>query len=221
MAADLSAEGCGLELAGERIVLLASRAAWWPAQSTLLIADLHVGKEESFRRLGVAMPHAVLDESLERLATTLARTRADRLIVIGDLIHDRLGLSESIVERFQRWRDGFSGTIELVVGNHDRRVRELPAAWRLHVRADGASDGPFRYCHEPCDAGEAGVLWSGHLHPTFRCGGKAVPAFVLIGRGPFTQVILPAFTSFSRGPGFVSDVDRRVYAVASGHVLAV
>ncbi|MDP3286967.1 MAG: DEAD/DEAH box helicase, partial [Methyloversatilis sp.] len=57
-----------LDIAGESMTLLAERALWWPAQSTLLIADAHFGKGVTFRARGVAVPSGTSDDTLDRLA---------------------------------------------------------------------------------------------------------------------------------------------------------
>ena len=41
---------------GERLQLHADRALYWPARGRLLIADLHLGKGDVFRRAGIAVP---------------------------------------------------------------------------------------------------------------------------------------------------------------------
>jgi DNA ligase-associated metallophosphoesterase len=215
-----------IDVAGERVELLPQRAVWWPAARTLLVADLHIGKEATFRRFGIAMPHGVLEESLERLSLLVAMTGAERIVVIGDLIHAKQGMSAEVVERFASWRASFDGAVELVIGNHDRHVQAMPASWRVTVREESTCDGPFAYRHEPHEDAEqpdgnapaataAAFRWCGHLHPTVRVVGAALPAFV-IGR---RQAILPAFTAFSRGPGMSPRDDESVYAIASGAVV--
>ena len=50
---------CGdllIDVAGVHLELLADRAVWLAATRTLLIADLHLGKAQSFRRAGVPVP---------------------------------------------------------------------------------------------------------------------------------------------------------------------
>ena len=42
--------------AGESLVLLGERALYWPTRQALLIADLHLGKADVFRRAGIALP---------------------------------------------------------------------------------------------------------------------------------------------------------------------
>ncbi|HNG81848.1 MAG TPA: DEAD/DEAH box helicase, partial [Burkholderiaceae bacterium] len=72
--------GCAVELAGEALWLLPERALWWPAQSMLLVADVHLGKAQSFRRLGVPVPGGSGAESLARLSGLIAALRARELV---------------------------------------------------------------------------------------------------------------------------------------------
>ncbi|RBB99100.1 phosphoesterase, partial [Xanthomonas oryzae pv. oryzae] len=45
-----------LQLAGETVELLGERALYRPAHRALLIADLHLGKADVFRRAGIGLP---------------------------------------------------------------------------------------------------------------------------------------------------------------------
>lgn len=47
-----------LTLAGETLHLLGARALYWPTRSAMLIADLHLGKADLFRRAASACPAA-------------------------------------------------------------------------------------------------------------------------------------------------------------------
>lgn len=215
-------DGLAIAVAGELVTLCAERAAWWPARRTLLVADLHLGKEETFLHFGVPMPATVLEETLERLGRLAAAGPVRRIVVVGDLVHARAGLSSAVVDRVARWRRSFPGSVELVAGNHDRCVAAMPASWGIEPLAEEVLDGPFAYRHEPpVDDGprdDGRLVWCGHLHPTVRiAGGIALPAF-LVGR---SRAVLPAFTAFARGPGVAVGPHDRVFAAASGQVVEV
>ena len=45
-----------IDIAGTRLLLLADRAAYWPEQKTLLVADVHFGKAGTYRALGQPVP---------------------------------------------------------------------------------------------------------------------------------------------------------------------
>ena len=67
-----------IEAGGEALALLPEKAAWWPAQRALLVADAHVGKAQSFRRLGVPVPRGTTTETLAALSEAeLARVPLD------------------------------------------------------------------------------------------------------------------------------------------------
>jgi metallophosphoesterase superfamily enzyme len=72
---------------GARLWLLAQRAAYLPEHQTLLVADAHVGKAQSFRRLGVPVPGGTTAETLDRLSAAVAATGARRVVFLGDLLH--------------------------------------------------------------------------------------------------------------------------------------
>ena len=54
-----------VEVGGAALHLLPQKAAWWPAERTLLVADAHIGKAVSFRRLGVPVPPGTTSETLD------------------------------------------------------------------------------------------------------------------------------------------------------------
>ena len=43
-------------VAGEKLLLLAERVAYWPAKGALFVADFHLGKAASFRSAGIPLP---------------------------------------------------------------------------------------------------------------------------------------------------------------------
>ena len=77
---------------GQPLQLLAERALWDPSERQLLLADLHLGKAESFQASGIPLPSDGDLGNLNRLLELAARWQPKRLVVLGDLIHSRLGL---------------------------------------------------------------------------------------------------------------------------------
>ena len=43
-------------ISGEQLDLLPEKAIWWPRRRTLLVADVHCGKDATFRAMGVPVP---------------------------------------------------------------------------------------------------------------------------------------------------------------------
>jgi uncharacterized protein len=207
-----------VSVAGERLELLAERAVHWPARSSLLVADLHWGKTETFRAHGIALPDGTLDGDLARLSAALERTQARRVVVLGDLIHHATGLTPALVEHINAWRRRWPGELVLVRGNHDKTSIKFPASWGLEIVEAELADGPFLLRHEPVPA-EGRYVWAGHLHPQVRIAGRGdaltLPCYHL-GR---TTGILPAFSEFTGGLLVRRRPGDRVFALVEGHVI--
>src|SRR6185436_15640126 len=52
-------------VAGEELLLLPERAAYWPAKRALFVADYHLGKAASFRSAGIPLPAGTTSETVE------------------------------------------------------------------------------------------------------------------------------------------------------------
>jgi DNA ligase-associated metallophosphoesterase len=208
---------------GESLWLLPERAVFWPSESTLLIADPHFGKAATFRASGMPLPEMPTDDDLHRLSGALDRTHARQLIVLGDLIHARVGRSSVVLDAVTRWR-ARHGELEclLVRGNHDRSSGDPPASWRFECRDEPETLGPFALRHHPVsDAKGEQYTLAGHLHPAvvLRGGGDRF-------RGPCfwfgeSLAILPAFGSLT-GCADVKPRSRdQVFVIADGAVLRI
>lgn len=205
-------------VAGERVVLTGGRGVYWPARETLLVADLHLGKSGTFRANGAPIPAGVEDESLARLGALAGACRASRVVVLGDLLHARSGVTAWLRARVADWRAGLACEVSLVPGNHDRGVRELCREWGLAMLEPGHREGPFAFRHEPGEA--AGVFtWAGHVHPavTLRSAGDGVRlACFHIGA---RVGLLPAFSRFTGGARVETAPGDRVFAVVEDRVV--
>lgn len=211
---------------GERLALLAQRAVWWPTRSTLIVADLHLGKSELYRSLGVPMPSGIGDESLARLSALVSACDAQRIVVLGDLVHAPAGLTTAVrgaaSVAFAAIR-GRGAALTLVRGNHDRKLDRVPPEWEIHEVDDPWSDpevAPFSFAHHPA-AQRGRYVLAGHLHPTFSIGSKTdslrLPCFHF---GPRIGV-LPAFSAFTRGVPMCIEPGDSLFVVAEGDVVAV
>jgi DNA ligase-associated metallophosphoesterase len=160
-------------IAGETVEFLAERALHWPRAKTLFVADVHLGKAAAFREGGVPMPRGATAGDLARLAALVQRTRATRLVVLGDLLHSAAGRVAALDAAFRRWRDAHPALeVTLVRGNHDSRAGDPPPAWDVDVVAEPHPLAPFLLCHEP-QAPRTGYALCGHLHPGVRIAGNA------------------------------------------------
>ncbi|MCD9047676.1 ligase-associated DNA damage response endonuclease PdeM [Luteimonas sp. MHLX1A] len=204
-------------VAGEPVQLHAERALYWPRTRTLVIADLHLGKADHFRRAGIALPVGGTSHDLERLDALLELTGAERLLVLGDLLHGEIPEAPWLA-RWYAFRNRWSTLrIDVVAGNHDRVLRRHPeraASMGLELHAPYVHEPPFLFVHaaEDAPAGGEGYVLAGHLHPVLRLPGlPRLPVF------RFAEVgILPAFTTFAGGMPFDPARDERVFVCAPG-----
>jgi DNA ligase-associated metallophosphoesterase len=191
------AEWIDTVLAGEPMRLCADRALYWPARRRLLVADVHLGKDDAFRAAGIALPAGGSRHDLERLSALIERHGASSLWVLGDLLHGRL-VHTRWREDWARFRARHAGLeIELIEGNHDRAAAR--AGLDIGRRTGPVDDGPFRFDHAPLKRAGLGTRFGicGHVHPVVHVPGfrGRFPAFAVVDR----QLVLPAFSVFTGG----------------------
>lgn len=209
-------------VAGERLVLLPQRAAWWPARETLFVADFHLGKAASFRRAGIALPAGTTTENVERLERALDGRAVAHLVFLGDFLHSAEGRAPATLERFARWRAARPGlAMTLVRGNHDDRAGDPPPEWGIRCVDPGEALGPFALVHEPSPV-RGGYALAGHVHPAVRLaerGGQSLrlPCFWFGAR----VGVLPSFGAFTGSALVRPRAGDRVFVVADDEVLRV
>ncbi|MEM6732222.1 MAG: ligase-associated DNA damage response endonuclease PdeM, partial [Myxococcota bacterium] len=210
--------GLKVEIAGEPVVLLPERAILWPARNTLFVADLHWGKRETFVVEGMPLPDGLLEEELGLLDALVDAHEVKRIVVLGDLIHSREGLTPQVEETVARWR-ATGPAFLLVRGNHDRHVKRLPESWRIDESQD-RTEPPFVLTHVPRRDPEGHVL-AGHIHPALRLRGRGdglrVPCFHV---SPACTT-LPAFSAFTGGAVVRKGQKDRAFAVTGDQVIEV
>ncbi|MBD9369997.1 ligase-associated DNA damage response endonuclease PdeM [Xanthomonas sp. XNM01] len=183
-----------IALAGEDVLLLGARALYRPDARALLIADLHLGKGEAFRRAGIALPSGGTAHDLERLDALLQRHPSDTLWILGDLLHGPVPRAHWLAH-WQRWRARHAALrIRVLRGNHDRMLD--PTTLGIDTMETEAEDGPFLLRHDPVAHPRLHVV-CGHVHPQAQLPGlrRRWPAFWL---RPGISV-LPAFSAFTAG----------------------
>lgn len=208
-----------LEIAGERAELYAARAVYLPVRRTLLIADPHFGKDLFFRRKGFPVPAGTSESNLERLSALFAITRAERLIILGDFLHAREGISQELLFSLSQWRKSYA-SIEmlLIAGNHDRHAGDVSAETGIVALPLPFAEAPFVFAHEPGPSTE-GYVFAGHVHPCVRLqapdGDKARLACFWFGKA---CAVLPSFGTFTGSHEIRPAAEDRVFVIAGGDV---
>jgi len=198
-------DDCRVEVNGETLVLDASGAAWWPAERTLVFADLHFEKGSAYARGGQLIPPYDTRTTIRRMEAVLARRAPKRVIALGDSFHDghageRLDEAErAALKALTRACDWL-----WVEGNHDPE----PPAWLGGTIAREAAIGGLLFRHMP-GAGPCAGEVAGHLHPATSIARRGLSlrrrCFVSDGM----RLLLPAFGAYTGG------LDVREAAVSS------
>ena len=187
-----------MEFGGQTLRLLPEKAIFHEASSTLLVADMHLGKEFSFQSRGIPVPQLYSEYDLSIIEKLNKAWGFERVIVLGDLIHDEFSLPKAFVQKIGCWLDAKNFEVVLVAGNHDRHLKKINPQWRLSVRSLGDLSG-IHLVHDQPAADFEGYSIGGHLHPVFELKNRVerliFPCFWLKGR----HLTLPSFGSLTGG----------------------
>lgn len=197
----------------ERLELLGEGAALLPSRGLLLLADLHLGKAESFQVQGIPLPSDGDAATLNALLELVHRRRPTEVVVLGDLIHSRLGLVPELRAKLRALPELLGCPLRLIGGNHER------GSW-----IEGLPQEPAQAC---------GSLWlsheqeprpgclniCGHRHPVALVGQGAdrlrLPCFAF---DPDRNVlVLPAFGQLTGG--HPCGEHEQLWLLAEGRVL--
>ena len=208
--------GLAVPCAGETLHLLPQRALWWPAQRSLFVADLHLGKAAAYRALGQPVPSGTTQANLGRLSALLREYDPQTLVFLGDFLHAAEARTASVLNELSAWRAAFSAVrCVLVRGNHDRRAGDPPVTLGVEVVEEPWQLGPFAACHHP-QMQPGRLVLAGHVHPTVVLRGRGhqhlrVPCFALDAH----QLLLPAFGEFTGGWTLAPAAGTDLFAVAT------
>lgn len=188
-------ENCAILVNGETLVLEPSGAAWWPAEQTLVFADLHFEKGSSYARGGQFLPPYDTRSTLRRIAVLIRRLAPRRVIALGDSFHDggagaRLGDDEIAALKTLTC----AGEWVWIEGNHDPD----PPAWLGGTIKSEIAVGGLTFRHIPCPEPCAGEV-AGHVHPVARInrGGLGLRRRCFVSDG--LRLLMPAFGAYTGG----------------------
>jgi DNA ligase-associated metallophosphoesterase len=161
---------------GHRLELLPDRAIWDRARRVLLVADLHLGKAETFQSHGIPLPSDGDATTFNALLDLAHRLQPQQVVVLGDLIHSRLGLTQELRSKLAALPGLLGCPLRLIGGNHER------GSWIAALPQEPSQGlGPWWLSHEPEPRDDLLNL-CGHLHPV-----------ALVGRG-HDRLRLPCFS---------------------------
>jgi DNA ligase-associated metallophosphoesterase len=186
---------------GHVLTPLPAGALFWEAESTLIVADLHLEKGAAMARIGMLLPPYDTAVTLKRLASIIKRFAPRRVVALGDSFHRAEsaacldGADRTTLGALQQGREWY-----WILGNHDP---ELPGS------VGGIVCTALTVCgitlrHEPSDTASAHEI-AGHLHPVARIArrGEAIRRKCFATDGH--RLVMPAFGAYTGGLNVLDD----------------
>ena len=192
---------------------------FWPDESILFIADLHLGKANHFRKSGIPIPLRVQESNLEKLQSVIESSACRSIFFLGDLFHSSWNKSWQAFQHIRRDHEHIS--FHLILGNHDILKEQHYEQAGLEIHPEGLLLGPFELNRHPREESDLYSL-CGHLHPAVRLRGKGrqglrLPCFW---KGE-SQMVLPAFGGFTGHATIQPRVGDEVFVLAGPQVQQV
>ena len=206
-----------ITLQGRSFTLLHEKALSNNEESLLVIADVHLGKVNHFRKEGISMPLNAQQGDYLNLKQLLDKIQPQKVYFLGDLFHSDYNYDW---HHFEALISCYPDTaFTLIKGNHDFIDVEKFERLGLQIVKDLIEDEQFIYSHEPITYEHSKLNIAGHIHPGITLSGKAnqsarIPCFYLRDN----ILLLPAFGTLTG----LCIMDRssvaNVYAILPGEV---
>jgi DNA ligase-associated metallophosphoesterase len=200
------------------ISLLTESAVFLTNSSTLIVADIHLGKSAAFRAQGLPVPEGDSDRDLARLLALAKKTAARQLVIAGDLFHAPTGMTPELEVALTGFISRLGIPVSLVLGNHDLKIQQLPAGLVGVPHLD--LDPHLRVIHDPAHVSGDRLHIAGHWHPIVkipdgRRTSLRLPCFLFRNH----TLVIPAFGSFTGGSVLNVRPDDRVFVALREEVV--
>lgn len=197
------------------------KALYWPSEKTVLVADLHLGKVNHYRKAGYPVPTNANDKNTSIIIDLLNHYKPKRMIFLGDLFHSHYNEEWEVLGQVIRHFNNVA--FELVMGNHDIMSTQQYDRHGVHVHREQLRIGDLLLTHEPLEQPDPQLYTlAGHIHPGAKLFGKGRQALLLpcfyFGKD---QGILPAFGSFTGLYPIRPAKGDQVYVIADGEIIGV
>ncbi|XGV99822.1 MAG: ligase-associated DNA damage response endonuclease PdeM [Leptolyngbya sp. BL-A-14] len=208
-----------LSLLGTELQLLPEKAIFIESLQSLLVADVHLGKSETFQTSGIPISNQVNQDSLDRLQALCLKMQPKTLIVLGDLFHSRVSLTQAVIDGWIQFLDAVSIDVKLIIGNHDRTLANRLSELSIHCCTDFQVDR-LLLSHEPCPQPKT-LNICGHIHPCVRIKTRLdhlrLPCFYW--DKAQNLLVLPSFGAFTGGYDVALKKGTIAYAIAEDTVI--
>ena len=196
-----------LSVAGHALQPLVAGAAYWEAEDTLLVADLHLEKGAAFAALGMLLPPYDTRSTLARLGKIIKAIDPGRVVALGDSFH-RSECADHMVKEDLTFLTKLQGNRDWywICGNHDPH---LPAS------VGGTICDTLTICgvtlrHEPSEAA-SGPEIVGHLHPVARIARRGTVVRRRCFATDGNRLVMPAFGAYAGGLNVLHDAFQPLF----------
>lgn len=209
-----------INVLGIPLQLLPEKGIYIEPLKTLLIADVHLGKSETFQSQGIPISNQVNQVTLDRLQKLCDRLQPETLWILGDLFHSKYALVDEVLNRWATFLKSISADVQLVVGNHDRSLVPILNRFSINGFMDAVQIKNLVLSHEPQPKQNC-LNICGHIHPCIRIKTRLdnlrLPCFYL--ELPQNVLMLPSFGEFTGGYDLSLKPNSRAYVVVDNTVI--
>ena len=179
--------------ANNLFILIPDGSIYWPIKKTLILGDLHLEKSSFLAKLGNFLPPYDSFETLSKLERTLQLLDVKKVILLGDIFHDKLGLKRLSEKSFSNLKyicKKFQ--VIWIQGNHDGDLVPENVSIKKNYKFDNIM---FNHISNEKSSYEI----SAHYHPkvSFNLRGRKIskPCFLVDEK----KIIIPSYGSLTGG----------------------
>ncbi len=207
-----------VSIAGEDFTFCYEKCMFRHRDNALIIADLHLGKSNHFRKAGIAIPSKITFDEIEHLSNVISKYLPDKVIFLGDLFHSSFNQSVDLLK--QVIDNEPNRKFILIEGNHDIMSCETYAKIGIEV-IDVLFEHGICYTHEPIKESKGFNIY-GHIHPGVLLTSKGqqslrLPCFFV----SKNYAVLPAFGLFTGLAILKPKSTDEIYVVAEDKVILI
>lgn len=207
-------ESLEIKIQNRVLTLCAPGGVYDASTESLFVADCHFGKDATFRSHSIPVPTGSNLSTIEKINRMLSRLVVSRLVILGDMFHDRSALTRETIQDLDTFFEiHHKLDFFLVPGNHDANIHKLPEYWNVSLIQAGNHLDDLILSHYPLRLDRTDhvsqsshgdgldlsdkIILCGHLHPAIRIGSRGeqlkLPCFMHRDQ----NLILPAIGDFT------------------------
>ncbi len=138
-------------------------------EKILIVADLHIGLEQTLFEAGITIP-SQFERLKDKLRKIIEQTKAKHLVILGDVKHDVAKVSVQEYKEITDFFNYFSDIkISVVKGNHDGAIEKVIPRGVDVYESKGFVYKNLAFTHgqawPEASALEAEYIFIGHVHP--------------------------------------------------------